>query len=107
MIHGKREEKKSVIRKKVSSIIKRARVPKSNVSMEERNDQSSRNEKTIILPADKGNSAVIMDKDNYIEKLSSMISISPYTKCKSDPANGFRKSLYRELSTAVKEYNNV
>ena len=100
VIHGKREEEKSVIRKQVSSIMKRARIPKSNVSMEERNALSSlrRNEKIILLPGDKGNSIVVMNKDNYIEKLHSMITIGPYKKCKSDPGNGFRKFLYRELS---------
>ena len=48
----------------------------------------------LILPTDKGKAAVIMDKDEYMEKIKVMLSDEKvYKKLKKDPAHGYTEKL--------------
>ena len=67
----------------------------SNLRSDERRALTSlraRND-IMILPADKGNSTVILDKDDYSEKIWLHIHEGPYTEVKTDPGPRFRKRL--------------
>ena len=39
----------------------------------------------VILPADKGNATVVMDRKNYVKKMDDMFKDEAYGKLKKDP----------------------
>ena len=39
----------------------------------------------VILPADKGNATVVMDRTEYVSKMSLMLEDKTYAKLKKDP----------------------
>ena len=75
------------LRWKVRQTLERAKPPKSNITKLERLVTGSlqRNENIFILPADKGNATVVMDKSDYTRKLEDLISNGSYSKVKKDP----------------------
>ena len=58
----------------------------------------------MILPADKGKATVIIDKEEYNSKLTSMLSdTNTYTKLKKDPTAAYKKKLVAILTRLEKE----
>ena len=55
-----------VCRTKIGGIIRRAKIPQSNVDKEEKRALQSlrKNERIVIIPADKGNATVFMDVED-------------------------------------------
>jgi hypothetical protein len=96
------QETKSVIRQKVSKILRSAKRPNSNLTRGERAAIASlrANEDIIILPSDKGNMVVVLDKKDYIAKLESLITSGPYETVPKDPGKSYRKVLYEKLRDA-------
>ena len=58
-------------------------------------------EDVIFLPADKGNSTVVLNRSSYEEKIVSLINEGPYEEIKSDPGQRFRKKLAAILKPLV------
>lgn len=52
---------------------------------------------TIITRADKGNTVILMDKNQYISKIQEFITKNKITKLKSDPTNRFQTKLRNTL----------
>ena len=54
---------------------KEAKAPKSNMTLKERKAIKSlkENESTVIVPADKGKCTVIMDREDYIQKMETKL----------------------------------
>ncbi|XP_029638026.1 uncharacterized protein LOC115213231 [Octopus sinensis] len=82
------------LRWKVRQILEKGKFPKPNIPKKEKftisrlqNDNS-----IIILPADKGNATVVMNKSDYSEKLPSHISDGSYSK---EHTRGWNVSLKR------------
>ncbi|XP_071440274.1 uncharacterized protein [Hetaerina americana] len=75
------------IREDVARILRNARPPKMNITGAERRALSDLrgNENILILPADKGNSTVLMKRGDYEMKISRMLEDSTYRKLRSDP----------------------
>ncbi|XP_071450003.1 uncharacterized protein [Hetaerina americana] len=75
------------IREDVARILRNARPPKMNITGAERRALSDLrgNENILILPADKGNSTVLMKRGDYEMKISRMREDSTYRKLRSDP----------------------
>jgi hypothetical protein len=95
-------ESKSVIRQRVSRLLRSARRPKPNISENERAALASlrSNEEIIILPADKGNMVVVMDRQDYQSKMKTLVECGPYRVVRKDPGKVYRKSLYDKLRGA-------
>ena len=71
----------------VASILTTAKPPKSNTSKEERDAMNDlqKNEKIIILPADKGTATVILDKQDYEDKAMEILAKPPFKRLNKDP----------------------
>ena len=63
-------------RSKVVKVLKRAKLPKPNISKEKKRaiDELKQRDDIVILNADKGNSTVVMNKKEYNQKLENMLS---------------------------------
>ena len=74
------------IRWKVRQALEKPKPPKPNISKTERKAFKSLQDdnRIIILPADKGNATVVMDRVEYTNKLADLISNGGYCKVKKD-----------------------
>ena len=96
------------LRREVVSLMKNFKVRNDNLSPDERKALKSLRsmEDVIFLPADKGNSTVVLDRSSYEVKVASLINEGPYKELKSDLGQRFRSCLLytspspRDLSTA-------
>ena len=88
------------IRAKTSLILQKAKLPKKNLPTEQRKAlHSLREDKSIIiLPADKGRSTVILNKQDYINKCQDHLNNGPYTKIQKDPTESVKKEARQKLS---------
>ena len=75
------------LRNKVGGVLRRANIPKSNLSCRQRGALKSlkRDKDIVILPADKGNATVVMDRTKYDEKMGTLIDTPTYKKLSKDP----------------------
>ncbi|XP_036358521.1 uncharacterized protein LOC115210451 [Octopus sinensis] len=87
------------LRWKVRQVLEKVKPLKPNITKEERfaikglqSDNS-----IIILPADKGNATVVINKSDYSEKLASLISDGSYCKEKKDPILKTKRKLSQIL----------
>ena len=89
-------EKADTLRAQVASILKSSKPPKSNIAKQERLALGKlRKEPSIlILPADKGRSTVILDKDKYASDVKHMLSDEcTYKVLPADPTQKYKKKL--------------
>ena len=73
-------EKADTIRAKVSLTLQNSKSPKDNLSKDERKALKELQSDTsiVILPADKGRSTVILNREDYLEKCMDHINNGPY-----------------------------
>ena len=64
------------LRSKVANILTSSNPPKSNLSKDERQaiKELKKIDNIMILPADKGRATVVMDKEEYEQKVTTMLS---------------------------------
>ena len=93
-------DQKHLIRAEVSSILRHAKPPPKNIS----NDvfkallALKKDPDRLVLSADKGNCVVVMDKQQYDEKASSLLSDrNTYSILKSDPTSKTQRKLNKML----------
>ncbi|KAI8483456.1 hypothetical protein Bbelb_387880 [Branchiostoma belcheri] len=94
------------LRAKTVDIIKKAKLPPSNISHEEKEALSDlRQDKTvIILPADKGRATVVMNRRDYEQKASQLLSdTNTYTELQKDPTPQYKRKLITILQNLEKE----
>ena len=86
-------EEVEIIRAKTSLIRQKAKPPTKNLPAEQKKAlHSLREDKSItILPADKGQSTVILKKQDYINKCQYHLNNGPYTKIQKIQQNQLRK----------------
>ena len=84
---------------RVCGAIRNARVPKDNLSKDQRKALKELREMDdiTILPADKGNATVLMDKKDYHNKLSAMLNTGMYGKLSKDPTKSRESKLTQML----------
>ena len=94
------EEEVENIKAKTSLILQKAKLPKKNLPTEQKKALHSLREdnSNIILPADKGRSTVILNKQDYINKCQDHLNNGPYTKIKKDPTESVKKEARQKLS---------
>ena len=93
---------KAEIRMETTNSLKRARLPKDNMSKGERQTLKGleADESIIILKADKGNKIVVMDRTVYDEKILNMLNDQQTCKkLKKDPRNVCEKEMKKLLSS--------
>ena len=76
-----------MIHAKVSLTLQNSKPPKDNLSKDERKALKELQSDTsiVILPADKGRSTVILNREDYLEKCMDHINNGPYQILKKDP----------------------
>lgn len=91
------------MRCEVSRLLKSFKPKGDNLTRDEREALSSlrKMEDIIFLPADKGNSTVVLNRSSYEEKLEALIQDGPYIAVKRDPGKRFRKQLADLLKPLV------
>ncbi|XP_046387273.1 uncharacterized protein LOC124156657 [Ischnura elegans] len=94
------QEEAEEIRNEVSAALKRAVIPKSNVSIAEKRALTTikKNPNIVVLQADKGNATVLMKTVDYQEKLRSLLNGSTYRPITRDPTD----SLVRKTAALIK-----
>ena len=96
----------NAIRSKIMATIQTAKPPMSSLTKEEKVALAEiKNLDTVLfLKADKGNSTIIMDKEQYNEKIETMLSDSvTYVKLKSDPTRKTELELNKFISSLHKK----
>ncbi|PSN32959.1 hypothetical protein C0J52_25090, partial [Blattella germanica] len=75
------------IRREVCKSLKNAVPPKRNLSVSENQALRALRENTnvVVLPADKGNAAVVMSSANYHEKIAALLEDEAYRPLSRDP----------------------
>uniref|UniRef100_A0A1A8F0I8 Uncharacterized protein n=1 Tax=Nothobranchius korthausae TaxID=1143690 RepID=A0A1A8F0I8_9TELE len=92
------EGKKAELRNNVVGILKNSQIQHSNITKEEQSAMTalSRNEQIIILPADKGSTSVIMDKEKYKQQMEQMLEDqkkTTYKILKKDSTEEVKKNM--------------
>ena len=77
---------RDAMRYRCREALTKTKAPKLNLTRDEHNalKQLSKDEDIIILPADKGNATVVMDKRDYNDKMSTLLSSGQYKKVKTN-----------------------
>ena len=81
------KEEADTIRAKVSLTLQNSKPPKNNLSKDECKALKELQSDTsiVILPADRGRSIVILNREDYLEKCVDHINNDPYQLLKKDP----------------------
>ncbi|KAM7281366.1 uncharacterized protein ISCGN_006504, partial [Ixodes scapularis] len=92
--------------KAISALSKLPRRQPYNISKEEHTAlRKLREDSTIvILPADKGNTTVVLDRVAYEEKTQKLLDCSAYKKLKRNPTLVIQRNLNSMLATIFKNY---
>ena len=96
---GMTTEEADTIRADLSSIIRKAKPPKRNITRKQSISLKSlqQNENIIILPADNGRATVVLDKEDYIKKCNEHLTSGPCTKLKKDPTSSVVSKVRKKL----------
>lgn len=88
------------IRNTVATILKNSRPPKQNFTRTERETlKNLKNDTRItILPADKGNATVVLNTEDYHQKVHELLEDNTYKSIRKNPT----KSIERKIATAIK-----
>ena len=100
----KSDEAKQQLRMEVSKALCEAKSPKQNIEKQLRCAITNlrKDESIVILPVDKGNATVIMDKEDYRSKILDMLKDPTYKKLKCDPTTKNEKRITQSLKEAEK-----
>ena len=100
------EDVASEVRRKITNILTKARLPPSNLSPDEKRALKSlrKRDGVVILPADKGRATVIMDRCDYDEKMNRMIKEGDtYKELSRDPVQSVERKMNAMLLRMKKQ----
>ena len=89
------------LRHRVNSILSTANSPRSNLDKQQRESVRSLrdDENIVILPVDKGNATVTLDRTDYVIKMENLLEDDAYKKVTRNPTSRIEK----RISTALKD----
>uniref|UniRef100_A0A2D4IM57 Uncharacterized protein n=1 Tax=Micrurus lemniscatus lemniscatus TaxID=129467 RepID=A0A2D4IM57_MICLE len=90
------------IRHQVTNILCTSKPPKGNLHKGEQKALQvlNNNSSIIILPADKGNATVVMDRKDYETKLTDLLQDSTYKPINMDPTTYLEKITKKKIITS-------
>ncbi|XP_078347130.1 uncharacterized protein LOC144632375 [Oculina patagonica] len=94
------------LRNEVVKIISKSKPPRSNISKAEREaiKYLAKDDSIVILPADKGRTTVILNKQDYHTKVKALLDdTNTYEKLTSDPTGSIKNKLIQTLRNWRKE----
>ena len=98
-VKGLGKDEADTIRAKVSLTLQNSKPPKDNLSKDERKALKELQSDTsiVILPADKGRSTVILNREDYLEKCMDHINNDQYQLLKKDPTTKIKTKTLKQL----------
>ena len=89
MCHKLKEDIAGELRADINSLLRRAQVPKSNLTKQESIGLSmlKKDKDRVVLTANKGVAMVVTDKEDYIKKLESLLVQPAYRTIDRDPTS--------------------
>ena len=102
-----KEDDAMELRADINSLLRRATVPKSDLTKQEKIglSQLRKDKERVILTADKGVAMVIMDKDEYNSKDQELLVSPAYKSLPRDPTNKIKAQLITKLRRIKKDSN--
>ena len=102
-----KEEDTMELRANVNSLLRRAKVPKANLTRQERIglSQLKKDKDRVILTADKGVAMVVMDREEYNNKVQELLNSPAYRSLPRDPTNKINAQLITKLRKIKKDSN--
>ena len=90
-----------VQRKAVQSCLTNPKLPKSNMTKDEKLalKKLAEDKDIVILPVDNGNATVVLNKEDYNQKMNDLLKDARYKQMKSNPTTKVEK----KVATALKE----
>ena len=94
-----KEEDDEECRTDINSLLRRAQVPKPNLSKQESIGlaQLQMDKDRLVLTANKRVAMVVMDKEDYIQKAESLLAQPAYRTIDRDPTNKLKTQLILKL----------
>ena len=100
-----KEDDAMELRSDINSLLRKAKVPKSNLTKQEKIglSQLKKDKDRVILTADKGVVMIIMDKEDYNNKAQELLAQPAYRSIPKDPTNKMKAQLITKLRKIKKE----
>ena len=100
-----KEDDAMELRSDINSLLRKAKVPKSNSTKQEKIglSQLKKDKDRVIVTADKGVAMVIMYKEDYNNKTQQLLSQPAYRSIPRDPSNIIKAQLITKLRKIKKE----
>ena len=91
----------SEMRNRLCGILRRAKTPANNMTRQQMKAvrELKAMDDVVILPADKGNSTVVMEKEEYSKKMMELLNTDTYEERDTDPTNTLKVKINRILKT--------
>ena len=95
------------LRSNINSLLRKAQVPKPNLTKEERVGiaQLRKDKDRVILIADKGVAMAVIDKEENVTKVQELLAPPAYQLLPRDPTNKIKAQLITKLRTIKKDNN--
>ena len=102
-----KEEDAMALRTDINALLRKAKIPKSNLTKEERIGltQFKKDQDRVVLIADTGVVLVVMDKQEYISKAEALLAQPAYKTIPRDPTNKIKAQLITKLRRIKRENN--
>ena len=103
-----KEEDAMAPRTDINALLRKAKVPKPNLTKEERRGltQLKKDKDRVVLIADKGVPMVVVDKQEYINKAEELLAQPAYRAIPKNPTNKIKAQLITKLRR-IKRDNNL
>ena len=98
-VNGLQKEEADTVRAKVSLTLQNSKPTKDNLSKDESRALKELRSDTsiVILPADKGRSTVILNREDYLEKCMNHINNGPHQLLNKDPATKIKTKTLKQI----------
>ncbi|XP_071944743.1 uncharacterized protein [Antedon mediterranea] len=99
-------EEQDTVRSKIVAIVKSTTLPPSNLTPKERKaiNNLKKDKSILILPADKGRSTVILNTNDYKDKVGTMVSdTNVYELLKRNPTQNYKRKVVNIIGRLFKE----
>ena len=102
-----KEEDTMELRADINSLLRKAKVPKDNLTKQERIglSQLKKDKDRVILTVDKGVAMVVMDREDYNNKAQELLNSPAYRSLPRDPTNKIKAQLITKLRKIKKDSN--
>ena len=92
-------EKAKNLREEVSNALHKARLPASNLDrgMSKALKDLRKDDSIVILPADKGNATVVLDRTKYEKKMNKLLEDETYKTLSKDPTSKVESRISKAL----------